>query len=84
MTLSKIGDIYFLTHCTLPIDMIKVGSRWISSSNSIVTVVSIDNSEWVKYEWMGSDGTVKQHEKESFAFQCRYSLIVEKNEFLWK
>ena len=58
-------------------DEIKIGSRWQGSGGSIVEVTSVDGLGWVEYKWNDSLGEVKVHEKESFAFQCRYCLIVD-------
>ena len=61
---------------------IEVGSRWISVSGGIVTVDginqygSLDPSYDVVYSWV-ENGEKKTHQKEVFAFQCRYFLIVE-------
>jgi hypothetical protein len=61
---------------------IEVGSRWISVSGSIVTVEginqygSLDPFYEVVYSW-NEKGEKKTHQKEVFAFQCRYFLIVE-------
>lgn len=57
-----------------PRDEIKIGSRWQGSGGGIVTVESIDDLGWVTYSW--ANGELK-NEKESFAFQCRYCLIIE-------
>lgn len=59
-----------------PVSEMKVGSKWQSSSGAIVTIESICDLGWVTYSWYVGD-TKKVNEKESFAFQCRYCLIVE-------
>lgn len=56
-------------------DEIKVGQRWQGSSGSVVTIESVED-DWVAYSWH-VDGVKKVHDKLSFAFQCRYCLIVE-------
>jgi len=55
-----------------------IGSRWMSSSGSIVTITDIDTKGdgWITYEWQ-ERGETRRHEKMSFAFQCRYCLIVD-------
>ncbi len=55
---------------------IKKGQRWAPAdgSNREVKIVRVDGS-WVKYEWE-EKGQRKTHEKDSFAFQCRYCKIV--------
>ena len=69
---------------------IKVGSRWISSCGYIVTVEEIKKYrvgyhgnpskeyDWyeIYYSWE-ENGVKKTHDKDQFAFQCRYFLIVE-------
>jgi hypothetical protein len=69
---------------------IQVGSHWISSSGGIVIVEEIktytvpkyndqnDLYNWydVYYFWE-EKGERRTHNKDSFSFQCRYSLIVE-------
>jgi hypothetical protein len=57
-------------------DSIQIGSRWQSSCGTIVTVESICDLGWITYSWV-VDGIKKTNEKESFAFQCRYCLILE-------
>lgn len=63
-----------------PANEVKVGSQWMGSSGSKVTVTKKRKAgelTWVSYEWKNSDGTVSTHEKDSFSFQCRYCLIVD-------
>ena len=63
---------------------IKVGSRWCRADGSKGFVVveginqygSIDPWYEVVYSWE-LNGEKFTHEKETFAFQCRYCLIVE-------
>jgi hypothetical protein len=61
---------------------IQVGSRWIGASGCIVTVEGIDSygstDPWyeVVYSWYENEEK-KTHDKDVFAFQCRYCLIVE-------
>jgi hypothetical protein len=61
---------------------IQVGSRWIGSSGSIVVVEGINQygstDPWyeVMYSWE-ENGVKKTWQKETFAFQCRYCLIIE-------
>jgi len=56
---------------------IKIGSRWQASSGNTVTVTA-NNEGWITYEWI-EKGETRSHEKQSFAFQCRYCLIVEED-----
>jgi hypothetical protein len=61
---------------------IQVGSRWIGSSGGIVTVEGFNSygstDPWIEvvYSWQ-LNGEKFTHEKDAFAFQCRYCLIVE-------
>lgn len=63
---------------------IQVGSRWVRADGSkgFVTVEGLNSyrstDPWyeVVYSWE-KDGKKFTHEKEAFAFQCRYCLIVE-------
>lgn len=64
-------------------DEIEPGSRWISTTNGIVTIEEVkllntsDGYEWheVYYSWE-VEGERYTHEKDSFSFQCRYCLIL--------
>jgi hypothetical protein len=51
---------------------IVVGSEWMGSGGSIVTVDAVAG-EWVTY----SSTTQPSHKKLAFAFQCRYNLIIK-------
>jgi len=65
---------------------IKPNSRWIGVSGGIVTVEQVkcypasdhEDEHWyeVYYSWE-ENGEKRTHHKESFAFQCRYFLILE-------
>ena len=63
-------------------DEIQVGSRWIGSGGGIVTVEGLNTygsiGPWieVQYSWY-EKGEKRTHEKDVFAFQCRYCLIVD-------
>ena len=56
-------------------DEIEVGSKWMSSGGSVVTIFENDG-EWITYQWEESTGT-KYHTKDSFSFQTRYCLIID-------
>ena len=58
----------------LPVEELKVGQLWVGTSGTQVTITGIDG-DWITYEW-SENGQTKTHEKESFAFQCRYCLVV--------
>lgn len=63
---------------------IKVGSSWKGSGGSTVKVHQVekmkckDGSDWyeVHYCW-AENGKIQTHSKDSFAFQCRYCLVIE-------
>ena len=62
-----------------PANQIVAGSVWQGSTGSLVTVDGVDANGWVHYHWK-EVGSIRMHEKESFAFQCRYCLVVESQE----
>ena len=63
---------------------IKVWSTWKGSGNTTVKVYEIeklkckDGSDWneIHYCWC-ENGKIVTHSKDSFAFQCRYCLVLE-------
>lgn len=57
----------------LPPEKIEVGSQWQDSSGVVIKVTEVDEFGWVSYE--GENQPL--NEKDSFSFQCRYSLILE-------
>ena len=58
------------------IDKIKVGQIWQGVGGFTVTITKIENNH-IYYQWEEENGIVKTHNKESFAFQCRYCLVVD-------
>lgn len=60
----------------LPAQKIKSGQQWMGSSGLIVTVNCVDEFGWVHYNWI-ENGELVEHQKDSFSFQCRYSVIVK-------
>jgi hypothetical protein len=57
-------------------DEIKKGQRWAPADGSNREVKVIDvRFGMVKYQWE-DQGRMKAHEKEAFAFQCRYCKVV--------
>lgn len=58
---------------TFPLEELKVGSSWMSSSGSEVEITKIDG-EWVYY-FDKNNGIF--YDKDWFSFQCRYYLIVD-------
>ena len=79
---DKKTGLYYVAGGILPPSLIEVGQSWISSSGSIVTVKSIDYSDptdpLIGYEWNSNQG-IASHKKFAFAFQCRYCLVVDKD-----
>ena len=67
---------YILCGAILPTEFIKHGQLWMSSGNLIVRVTYVKNGEWVYYSWE-EQGEVRQYSKDSFAFQCRYCLVLD-------
>jgi hypothetical protein len=53
-----------------------VGQTWAPASGADRTVKITDiDGDWVRYEWVEGGQTVS-HEKDLFAFQCRYCLVL--------
>lgn len=81
---STNGHTFIVGHI-FPGQSIQAGSRWISSSNNIVTVDKVvsypasdhEDKHWyvVHYSWE-ENGERRTHDKDAFSFQCRYCLIV--------
>jgi hypothetical protein len=62
---------------------IEIGSIWYAADGSghSVKVVAKEIGEpqsWIKYSWK-EDGKIKEHEKDTWSFQCRYYLPDNKN-----
>jgi hypothetical protein len=57
----------------LPPEKIVVGSQWQDSSGAVIKVTEVDEFGWVTYEGKSQP----LNEKDSFSFQCRYSMILE-------
>jgi hypothetical protein len=63
---------------------IKKGSTWKGTGNITVKVYKVetmsckDGSEWseIHYCW-NENGKIATHSKDSFAFQCRYCMVLE-------
>lgn len=75
MRIGKQGNHHIICGYILNIDDIKPNQQWIGTSNSPVTISSVKDGD-VYYTWY-EKGELKIHCKESFAFQCRYCLIVD-------
>lgn len=73
----------FIVHHIFSVDEMRqmVGTNWISSSNSVVTISKIEEPTpgWqeIFYEWPPTEHSRGFHNKERFAFQCRYCLLVD-------
>lgn len=67
---------------------LKVGQKWIGGSGNVVTIEDIkvypskhENDKPfydIYYSWY-ENGVKKTHDKDHFAFQCRYCLIVDED-----
>lgn len=55
----------------LPAEKIEVGQVWMNSNGGLVTIEEVDQFGVVRYSWQGG-----MNEKDSFSFQCRYSLVL--------
>jgi hypothetical protein len=58
-----------------PNSEIKVGQRWQGGSGKIVTIEKNEKDK-IYYSWM-EKGAKVFHDKSTFAFQCRYFLILD-------
>jgi hypothetical protein len=56
---------------------IEVGQTWAAADggNYTVQITDVDQFGYVRYCWE-ERGETRFHEKESFAFQCRYCLVL--------
>lgn len=66
------------------------GEQWVGSGGGRVTIVSVrkypgakpdsnHTSDYgVTYEWVDSNGEVRQHEKDAWNFQVRYKHIADR------
>lgn len=71
MRVEQHHDRYVLCGAILPTEKIEVGQVWMNSSGGLVTVEDVDQFGVVRYSWQGD-----MNEKDSFSFQCRYSLVL--------
>lgn len=74
MRTKLVNNRWLLCGCILPVEAIKVGQEWASGSGT-VTIVAVDDDGWVTYSWE-ERGELRRWNKESFAFQCRYCLVL--------
>jgi hypothetical protein len=60
-----------------PITEIKVGQVWQGGLGACVTITKVDiDRDQIYYAWEEAGG-VNVHNKEAFAFQCRYCKVVD-------
>jgi hypothetical protein len=58
-------------------DQLAAGQTWAPASGSDYTVkITGIDGDLVRYEWE-EGGSVVSHEKDAFAFQCRYCLVMD-------
>lgn len=77
MRIERVHNRWLLCGVMLPYTMLQPGQTWAAADGSNHTV-QIDRMEhdWVHYSWT-ADGQTQHHEKMSFAFQCRYCLVID-------
>lgn len=74
---ENVNGRWLLCGAILPGDSISNGQLWAAASGADHTVrVSGFRDGWVGYTWE-ERGARKYHEKEAFAFQCRYCLVLD-------
>jgi hypothetical protein len=80
MRVELVNGRYLLCGHILKRSQLAVGQTWAPASGAdrTVKIVGIEN-DWVRYEWTEGE-QLRQHEKESFAFQCRYCLVLPDKE----
>lgn len=81
MRLEYHNDCWIVCGHIFPARAVVPGQWWMDSGGHRVQVVSceLDSSGgcyWVSYSWSDTTG-VSVHEKELFAFQCRYCMILD-------
>lgn len=78
MRVEKVNDRYLLCGVILPDSWIKEGQKWAPADggNYENTVLSVKNG-WVTY----AGDLQPEHTKDCFSFQCRYCLVIDKDEF---
>ena len=75
MRFEKHNDNWQVCGYIFPNSEIKIGQRWRAVSGNIVTIEKNEDDD-IYYSWM-EKGEKKTHDKATFAFQCRYCLIVD-------
>ncbi len=83
MRIELLNNRYLLCGHILSTAFVRVGQVWAPASggNYEVTITDVTDG-WVTYEWNEWDesGIIKHHSKDSFSFQCRYCLVIDKVE----
>ena len=84
MIIEKYRGRYIVCGYIYPGEAIKTGQLWQASSGNVVTVTKTtrygneSQDVSVEYEWYDYRlGQIVSHEKDSFAFQCRYCKVME-------
>lgn len=79
MEIVDFRGVRIVTQHIFPASELEVGSRWISSSGAVVTLVHVEpHEEFPDVTYVTANGA--SHTKDSWAFQVRYCLILEKGE----
>lgn len=71
--IEKSAGIDSLCGGIIPKEELREGQFWVSTGGIVVQIVNVSSSPvdcWITYKYR--DGVI--HEKEQFAFQCRYFL----------
>lgn len=74
MRVETVHGRHLLCGVILPLEQLEVGQRWAPAAggNYEVEIVGIRGT-WIAYEGDGQP----LHEKDAFAFQCRYCLVLD-------
>lgn len=77
MRVETVNGRHLLCGHILDVSQIHPGQKWAPAdgSNREVVVMYTDD-DWVHYGWL-ADGKLVTHMKTSFAFQCRYCLVLD-------
>lgn len=76
MRVETVNGRHLLCGHILKPSQIRHGQVWASAGGSDRTVtITAVRGEWVEYTWLEGD-VRKYHEKEAFAFQCRYCPVL--------
>lgn len=79
--IEKQNEYNILCGYSIPFEMIKSGQHWISSCGAKVCIHDTEHNlgrlSKIEYEWI-ERGELVRHSKDKFNFQCRYCLILNK------